>query len=219
MKATFLLFAVAAASIVNAATISSGTDAFGNLLAPNTADPFFSVTGTGATGVFTVANLYSGQYYNTPGNPYGIGTSSASWITTNQGPNGINGTYVFSESFVAGSSSLSGIWATDNCGSLGISGAATVTAGATIGSSTLAGCSGGNNSIANFHTPTAFTLSNLSIGTTYTVSFTVFNTEGPIALFVDQGPVGATPEPSSILSIMTGLGVVGYALRRRQSAK
>ena len=216
MKATFLILAVAAASIASAATISSGTNASGGLLAAGAFDPFFTVTGpAGVTNqAFVVPNLFSCQYYNT-GACSTLGTSSAQWITNSMGMSSPAGVYTFTEAFIVGTTSLSGIWATDNCGQLTVAGG-TVTGG-TIGGNTVATCNGSQS--ANFSVPTPFTISGLTVGQTYNLVFTVVNTEGPSALFVDAGPVGNAPEPSSIFSMLTGLGVVGFAIRRRQAAK
>ncbi len=216
MKASFLILAVAAASLASAATISSGTNASGGLLAAGALDPFFVVSGPGVTtSAFVVPSLFSCAYYNT-GSCGTLGTSSAQWITTSQGANTPVGVFTYTEAFTVGSTSLSGIWGTDNCGTLTVAGG-TVTGGSIGSGSTVATCNGGNS--ANFSTPTAFTISGLTTGNTYNLVFTVVNTDGPSALFVDAGPVGVTPEPSSILSVLTGLGVVGFAIRRRQSAK
>lgn len=220
MKASFLILAVAAASVASAGTINTGISnaPTATPLPTNTTDSHFSVTGpagSGTTSVLTVPFLYSGQYYNTAGNPFGIGTANADWVTTNLGTNAPAGIYTFTET-LNGFTTVSGLWATDNCGTLSVTGGGTVAvAGSTIGAGqTVATCDGANT--ANFHTPTAFTITGLVSGSVLTA--TLVNTNGPVALFIDTGAANGAPEPSSILSVLSGLGVVGFAIRRRRQA-
>lgn len=207
-----MILAVAAASTVaSAGTINTGVDATNTILAPGSPEIHFTLTsqpGSGQT-LSSVPLLPSADYYHTGSN---IGTSTADWIWGSLGFAAPAGIYVFTETIV-GYTTFDAIWATDNCGSV-TSSAGTLTGTTSIGAGQTVGTCDGSNS-ANFGSHT-FTATGLNPAGT-TLTFTLVNTDGPVSLLVDAG--SGTPEPASILSVITGLGLVGLGIRRRKTAK
>lgn len=210
MKTTIMILAVAAASTVaSAGTINTGVDINGVILGSNAPEIHFTLLSAPAgstTALSTVNGLPSGTYYHTGNN---IGTATADWIGIFAG---FAGTYVFTETFTGISGFTNATWATDNCGSVTsssgvLSGQTSIGAGQTLGT-----C---DASTANFGQH-FFSASGLNLAGT-TLTFTLINNEGPVSLLFDAGT--GVPEPASVLSVLTGLGLVGLGIRRRQSAK
>jgi len=239
MKATFLILAVAAASTIASAdtiisVVNTGVNG-GGVLAPNTLDPnytlFLSPVGEGVTANSIPNN--PGAYFNDGTNSFITYGGSADWINpaaNDQGGTGVTanstiGLYIYEiqitdSAFTGGTLNWAGVWGTDNCGSIMVDNVATTTTAATGtgttigGGATAGGCNGSNS---NFQSPTAFNLATtLGSGVNY-LQFDVYNLGGPSALIVDGA--SATPEPSSVISVLTGLGLVAAGIARRRVSK
>jgi hypothetical protein len=202
------------------------------------ADSNFAVTSvpSGVTSP-TAVTFFTSGYFQSGTNL--IGTNAASWITT-KGVAGVSeaiGTFNYQEAITAdvtGSVTITGNWATDNCGTLawgGTSssglGTAVTGTGATIGGGANSSCSTTNT--APFNALTAFSFNEtVNAGTTYYLDFNVYNSGLVTALLVDTlagtctvgtSCVGAsTPEPSSVLLTLTGMGMLSLGLWRRRAA-
>jgi hypothetical protein len=240
MKATILIFALAAAtSAASAATITSTLCDTGVVtgcasetpLAAATSDGNFMVTadpgvGTPPFPADTITSLSFG-YLSSGGNP--IGTATADWITTGTGTPPTDATalglYNYQETITtsgAGTFTFTGAWATDNCGTILVNnGSSAITGtGTTIGGGAVTGCSTTISSYFSAVTSFSFTVA-LNSGTNF-LDFNVWNSAvSPTALLVENlaatgGSTSATPEPSSVLLVLTGLTLLGGAIVRRR---
>jgi hypothetical protein len=229
MKKTALICALlaAAAAAANATTIvlfDTGLTAGGTLLPQNNgADGNYAVSFDGTS---YVANTYTaGAYYQpTP-------ADDAEWITAavdNSGSTNlwtVGGPYTYTETFTvvtAGTVDITGNWAVDNCGTIELNGAPATGSGTTIGGGATPSCV---NAPATYQSLTPFSISaNLAAGSGYTLTFEVWNagsSPNPTALLVTdlQGQSGVTPEPSSIVLTLAGLGLLGIGIPRRWARK
>lgn len=199
------------------------------------ADTNFTVTQipSGSGGIATPYTTFtSGFYYQSGLNP--MGTNTASWITTVNSaltPSQAVGNFNYQEAITAtvtGMVTISGKWAVDNCGTIawgaGSGTAVSSGSGLTIGGG--ANASACTSPLSAFGTPTAFSFNeSVTAGTVYDLDFNVYNSGSVTGLFVDSlaavCTVGTscsggtnTPEPSSVVLTLTGLGVLGLGLRR-----
>jgi len=242
MRATIFVLALAAAAASSAVagpftqlcdTGVSNCTTESPITTQDVADSHFSVT-TAPAGVTSpsAVTYFTSGYFQSGANP--LGTTTASWISTS-GTGGITdtvGTYNYQEAIVAtvtGPVTISGSWGVDNCGTLAW-GSTPVALGSgtgiTIGNGVGANCASVNST---FNTLTLFSFGEtVTAGTTYYLDFEVGNTGGPTALMVDSlaaacaagavcgGDTGtSTPEPSSVLLTLTGIALLGLAIRRR----
>ena len=215
MKATFLILAVAAGTIAASAAPLWNTGVNGAGAPTTGGEIHYTVSGPASTAFIIATN--PGWYAVPPG---ANGTGTANWITAD-GTSPFNigelvgaaGLYTYSYTGGFTGSTLTGVWAADNCGTMLVDGVSV----STIGGGATAGCV---PTVAAFQTLTAFNLSGLSAGA-HTLSFQVFNVGStPTGLLVDSlSTGGGVPEPSSILLALTGFGLLGLGIRRRQAAK
>ena len=222
MKASFLILAVAAGSIAASAApiFNTGVNAGGTPAAGGSGEIHYSVNGPGGNPYTTTVVASNPGWYSVP--PGTIGTSTANWITgdTSAFPFGeqqaLAGLYTYTYLGGFTGTGISGNWAADNCGSIIVDGAAAVGTGTTIGGGANAGCV---PTVAAFQSLTAFNIGGLSNGP-HTLAFQVWNVSTtPTGLLVDNASGGGVPEPSSILLALTGFGLLGLGIRRRQAAK
>lgn len=221
MKATVLIVALAvAASTATAGPIftglfNTGVDSTGFALAPNNAvDTHYIASPIGT------AETY---YYSAPWVPDTPGAGGANWISTyaNGGVLTNVGTYKYTQTLTAqvtGSVTISGAWATDNCGTIKDFAGNPV---ATLGGGVLA-CTSPSSAFTAGGT-FSFAESVVS-GMSYTLDFEVYNSGGPTGLLVENlsascaagsSCTAATPEPSSVLLTLTGVGLLGIGMIRR----
>ncbi|HEY3740685.1 MAG TPA: PEP-CTERM sorting domain-containing protein [Bryobacteraceae bacterium] len=206
MKHTLLILAVAAASTVaNAGVIQS------------TGVGTYTFTGPGATSGTAVDVTSNPGWLDTSGgaNAPAFGTLGADWIGVAANGQGVDGLYTYTYTFTSAGSTpfeFTGNWAVDNCGQILIDGVAATGTGTSIGS--VGSCV---TQTSNYQSLTAFdAVGSLVAGTTHTVQFQIANVgANPTGFLVDT----SAPEPSSVLSVLTGLGLVGAGLRRRRVSK
>ena len=219
MQATFLILAVAAGSIAATAApiYNTGVDNAFGLLPAGSGEIHYVVTGPGTDPYTTTVVASNPGWYAVP--PGSIGTATANWITANttgfaSGESSAQGgLYPYTYTGVFSGTTLSGNWAADNCGTMLIDSIAV----STIGGGADPGCV---PTVAAFQTLTAFNVTGLS-DTTHSLQFQVYNVLAtPTGLFVDNlSTGGGVPEPSSVLLALTGFGLLGLGIRRRQAAK
>ena len=230
MKATILMLALAAAGATPAvAGAISGLCNTGVVsgcasqtpMGANKADGNFTVTlspvGTTPFAAHTIPS--NPGYYTSGGNS--IGTSTASWITTDVGtpPTETNayGTFNYQEAItsnVNGVVTFSGSYGADNCATVawGSTPVAVSGSGVTLGGG-VANC---QNNMGTFTGLTSFSFQETVVaGGTYYLDFEVGNVGYQTGLLVDclsasggTAPAAA-PEPSSILMSLTGFGLLG----------
>jgi hypothetical protein len=209
---TLALIGVAHISPAHATVVnlpSTGTDASGNELPGGSADPHYSVTGPGVSGiapavVYSPASLFGGWVPDDAhsawvgfqdsfsSNPHGIYTYELKFDLT-----GFNPT----------SASLSGSWAADQFGSINLNGNAT---GVSVPD--------GNWSAASFPNLSPFTISSGFHSGVNILDFIVTEPDDGDGLRVRNLALTATPvpEPSTICILLAASATAVIGLRRRR---
>jgi hypothetical protein len=199
-------------------------------LGANAIDTNFTVTVTPSVGTppFASHTIASNPgYYTSGGN--GIGTATASWITTATGTTPVDatavGTYNYQEAILAtttGLVAISGDWAVDNCGTIawGATPVAVVGGtGTTIGNGVGASCA---TSVSTFNVLTPFSIQeSVTAGTTYYLDFEVGNTGNVTGLLVDglssTAASSTAPEPSTLPLLAAGFALLGGGIMRKRN--
>ena len=187
VAAISLAFAISAPAI----TISTGVDAFGNLLAPNALETLYT-----AGGIATSASVGTGN----PG-AWVPNTAMAQWIVPNTQNLGIS-TYTMA---VIGAGSISGRFTSDNPGALFVNGTL-ITSNPGWANSTDQGT---YRSWYNFSAP----LPNAGANT---IEWRVNNLGGPAGLIVEgTATLSAVPDGSTSIALL-GMAFTGLGMLRRK---
>jgi hypothetical protein len=187
---------------------NTGTDAFGAALAGNgLTDTHYQIVASSHAG-------YVGQQAVTYNNAaWAANDADSRWISLSGNGTPVNGTTTYRLTFDltgldASSATISGLWAVDNAGSIALNGVAT-------------GVSLSGGATSNYSALHAFTLSSGFVAGINTLDFTVLDLGVATGLRVDSlvGTANAVPEPASWAMMIGGFGLLGGALRRKQTAR
>lgn len=189
------------ASATSIALFNTGVDASGIPVPNGASDPHYTLVGTYAG---TRTQVLESGY---PIGPW-IGANSVSAWVGPVGDSELDGnvdTYDYQTTFSLGAlypatASIIGQWAADNEGiDILINGVST------------------GNFVNGFDKFSAFSIRSGFVAGTNTIDFLVHNDGGPTGLRVEMTGVAAVPEPATWAMMLVGMGMIGFAARRRHN--